>query len=470
MTSIDMRCDIPAVGLSVGSSTLAAVGSGRAVTVRPLVRRAGQPVGDFVDRVGDPVGIVAADGSLHSGAELLAEALLALARGATAGRPLQADAVVAYPGSWGPSAAEALRRALLRLPPWSEGSARLDVVPDCLAALAGLAAVGRDLPVRGVVAVCDFGAGGTTVTLVDLDGPGVVGTPLRIWEFAGEAIDRALLTHVLAAAGHTPGSTGTSAIAALNQLRSECRAAKERLSAHTVTMVPGRVAGLRGNVRLTRSELEELIRAPLSAVSDSLQELLQRNGIAPVELAAVVSVGGGAAIPAVTTTLSQRFRVRVITPPRPALAAAAGAARWATAQGGESVTVPIVVDRGPAPAALAWSLATDIPELAPPADGPGPAHPVRAVTRPRPDPTPEPKFGARVPIRWYQQPVALAAAVLMVIAGAGGAAALALRSDAVAVPASTTGPPVNPVEVPAAAAPPEHGDPGPRTVVAVPPG
>jgi len=70
----------PALGLSVGTSTLAAVTPDRTVAGPPVINRAGYPIDDFVPRVGDPVGIVAADGSLHSAAALLADALREIAR------------------------------------------------------------------------------------------------------------------------------------------------------------------------------------------------------------------------------------------------------------------------------------------------------------------------------------------------------------------------------------------------------
>jgi molecular chaperone DnaK (HSP70) len=443
MTSFAARSTLPAVGLSVGSSTVAAVSAARAVTGRPVINRAGQPIEDFVDRVGDPVGIVAADGSLHSGADLLAEVLLALARRSTAGSPLPPTVAVAYPGYWSSAPVEALRRALRRQPPWSTRSARVDLRPDYTAALAG---VGRDLPSRGVAVVCDFGARGTTITLVDLDGFGLVGTPLRHSEFSGDAIDRALLAHVLTAAGLTAGGTGTSAIAPLTRLRSECRAAKELLSAQTVTSIPGRVAGLRANIRITRPELDDLIRTPLTTVPTAVQDLLRRNGIAPNELAAVVSVGGGAAIPSVTTTLSRHLRVPVITARQPVLAAATGAAHLACPRDEESPTV--VVPARSVPVALAWSQAADIPELKPLLDEPASAAalPVRAAVRPGLDFASVPAPRKSVTPRWYQQPVAVAAAVLMVIAGAGGGAALALRSDGDRPPAGTAQLPAGSVE------------------------
>jgi activator of 2-hydroxyglutaryl-CoA dehydratase len=51
---------------------------------------------------------------------------------------------------------------------------------------------------------------------------------------------------------------------------------------------------------------------------------LAHNGIR--DLVAVISVGGGANIPAVTTMLSAHLRVPVVTTPRPQLTAAIGAA------------------------------------------------------------------------------------------------------------------------------------------------
>jgi molecular chaperone DnaK (HSP70) len=51
-----------------------------------------------------------------------------------------------------------------------------------------------------------------------------------------------------------------------------------------------------------------------------------RNGIRGSDLVAVVSVGGGANLPAVTTMLSGRLRVPVVTTPRPQLTAAIGGA------------------------------------------------------------------------------------------------------------------------------------------------
>ena len=319
----------PVVGLSVGVTTLAAVTETRSITGRPVVTRAGSPIRDFVGRVGDPVGIVAADGSRYSGAALLADALYELARSASAGRPLPQAAAVAYPAQWRPAEVEALGRALRRIPEWSSGPA---LVPDYAAALTAL----REhpgLPRAGVVAVCDFGGSATTLTLVHVaDGCRLVGGSVHLADFSGDLVDRALLTHVLSGAGATPGGAGTLALGALTRLRNGCREAKERLSTQTVATVPGEPAGVRGDIRITRPELDAIIRESMTGVMAALVESLQRNGIELTELVAVASVGGMSAVPAVTAALSERFRVPVITVPRPALASATGpnrcSSRW----------------------------------------------------------------------------------------------------------------------------------------------
>lgn len=414
-------------GLSVGATTLAAVSPTRARTARPVLTRAGQPLGGFVDRVGDPVGIVAADGSVHSAATLLAQALRDLALATTAGAALPESVAVAYPGHWKPGQVEALRRALRRTPPWTAATANLTLLPDYTAAMIALRG---DLPGRGVAVVCDFGGTATTIALVDLDTARPIGTPLRCTAFCGDAIDREVLTHVLAAVVR-PGDTGTSALAALTRLRDQCRAAKERLSSHTVTEVPGPL----GAVRLARPELEDIIRGLLSAVPAALQELLQHNGITIADLAAVVSVGGGAAIPAVTAALSRHTRLPVVTPARPASAAATGAALAAAAAGRPREAETVLLPSGHRPAALAWSEA-GVPEFVPLRA----ARAARAAPRPRVEFMPAARPTGRPAIPRHRRPLVVAAAVLAVIAGAGGATALALR----------------------------HGDQSPRTVVAVP--
>ena len=335
----------PALGLSIGATNLAAVTADQSITRKPVLTlyrqrspevgvpaenpgldEAGLVITDFVDRVGEPAGIVAADGSTHRSEALVADALRALAYAATGGRALPECFSVTYPAHWGPAAVDAVGDALSRVSEWSNRAWPL--IPDAAAALFAVRA-NPGLPARGIVAVGDFGGTGTSITLVDAAGEyQPVANTVRHHDFSGDLVDQALLNYVMVELPNT-GSLdpfGTSAIGSLTRLRAECRKAKERLSARTVTTLSHESPGLRGDLRITRTELDDAIHGSLNNLMLVFEETLERNGIRGADLAAVVSVGGVANIPAVTTMLSGHLRVPVVTTPRPQFTAATGAA------------------------------------------------------------------------------------------------------------------------------------------------
>jgi hypothetical protein len=418
------------VGLSVGATNLTAVAVGRAAVTRSAVvtlfpnqpLEVGVPaenprlnsdergviITDFVDRVGDPVGIVAPDGSSHRGEALLAEALREMLYDVTNGRGAVDPVVVTHPAHWRPAMVEALRDALAPMREFA-GTA---LVSDARAAVTAL----HDdpgLPTSGVIALCDFGGSGTSITLVDAaNGSEVIGHTVRYPELSGDLIDQAVLTQVLDGLSEA-GSvdvTGTSAIGPLTRLRTQCRAAKERLSTSAATSLAADLPGHRGEIRLTRTELDDAIRAPLAEFAGTVQETLDRNGARG--LAAVASTGGGARIPLITTTLSEHFGVPVITTAHPELTAAIGgginAARGTAEEGAtamaEAVSPPTAAaaaamgatqmapevhpdDMGSgAPSGLAWSEADEVPDVVAvtdPYDYPGAAS-TDAMGGPRP--------------------------------------------------------------------------------------
>ncbi|HTI77054.1 MAG TPA: Hsp70 family protein [Mycobacterium sp.] len=495
------------VGLSVGATNLAAVVVGRTAVTRspvltlyphrspevgvpsenPNLTERGLIITDFVDRVGDPVGIVAADGSSHLADKVLADALRATLY--TVGQPAGPVAVT-YPAHWRPAAVDALRNALAALPELAQAP----LVSDASAALTAL----QDdpgVPTRGVIALCDFGGTGTSITLVDAaNGFAPLAPTVRHTDLSGDLIDQALLTHVLndlSAAG-TIDLSGTSAIGSLSRLRAQCRGAKERLSTAAVTSLVVEVPGHRSDVRLTRNELDEAIRAPLADFAGVVQETLERNGIRTADLVAVASVGGGARIPIITTTLSEQFRVPVITTGQPELTAAIGgglrAVRGTVEEGSTSMAVApgvaaaagaataMAQEVGPQDApqsstfrALAWSDADELPDVAPtdpydyasPADGGYQA-----------DPRPQMQFGHEpyeeeaAPLPWYRRPaVILVIGVLAVLAALTAAVLFVMRDDSTPTPASTTAPVTTTTTPPttSAAAPPATQAPSPQT-------
>jgi hypothetical protein len=474
------------VGLSVGATNLAAVVVGRAAVTRspvatlyphrppevgvpsenPNLTERGLIITDFVDRVGDPVGIVAADGSTHLADKVLADALRAMLY--TVGSPPAGPAAVSYPAHWRPAAVDALRNALAAVPEFQVPHPA-QLVSDATAALTALQN-DPGVPTRGVIALCDFGGTGTNITLVDATTAFTpIGATVRHTDLSGDLIDQALLTHVindLSAAG-TVDLSGTSAIGSLTRLRAQCRGAKERLSTAAVTSLVAELPGHRSEVRLTRNELDEAIRAPLADFVAVVQETVERNGIRTADLVAVASVGGGARIPIVTTTLSEHFRVPVITTGRPELTAAIGgglkaargtvdevktsmaAAPGVAAAAAAATAMAPGVDPQDAPVsstfgALAWSDADDVPDVAPtdPYEYGNVAN--GGVTDARPQMQfdhEQYEHDEAAPLPWYRKPaIILGAGVVALLAALLAAVLFVMRGDTTPSPASTTAP------------------------------
>jgi hypothetical protein len=482
------------IGLSVGATALRAVAIGRSAVTRspvltlyphrlsevgvpsenPNLAERGLIITDFVDRVGDPVAIVAADGSSHRAEVLLADALRALLLTVTGGRPPAEPVGVTYPAHWSPTGVEALRRALAALPEFVDAP----LMSDALTALTAL----QDepgLPTRGIVALCDVGGSGANISLADAaNGFQPIGPTIRHPDLSGDLIDQALLARVVGDLGKAGAIdlSSTSAIGSLGRLRGQCRAAKERLSTSAVTSMAVDLPGNRTEVRITRTELDDAIRVPLTGFVELLQDTLQRSGIRPNDLVAVASVGGGARLPILTTTLSEHLRVPVVTSAQPELAAAIGgglkAVRGLVPDGVTSMApaaaaiVPAAMAGADAPGsstfrALAWSDADELPD-------PIPADPALADYQPdyEPyDPRPQMAFAdhdeddaVAAPLPWYRQPVGMVAIGLLAVAALITAAAVyVLRNDEspATTPSSgvtTTAPPTT--DAPASEAPP----------------
>jgi actin-like ATPase involved in cell morphogenesis len=480
-----------ALGLSVGATNLAAVTAERAVTRRPvltlfrqrppevgvpsenpMLNEPGLVITDFVERVGDPDGIAAADGTMHRSETLVADALRAMAYAATEGRALPDAVAVTQPAHWGPAAVDAVRVALSRVSEWSDG--RLTLLPDSAAALIALQA-NPGVPSRGIIAVCDFGGTGTTLALVDAaNGYQAVAPAVRHGEFSGDLIDQALLTHVvteLSSAGSFD-TAATSAIGSLAALRSACRRAKEELSSTIATTLTADVPGYRGDIRITRAELDDAIRQPLDGFLAVIHETLQRNGIRAEDLVAVASVGGGANIPTVTTTLSEQLRAPIITAPRPHLTAAIGAAFRAARGPADSKTAlaptaagsaadattisDLAVEPSPMPA-LAWSEASDDSGILPIRPGEYPEEGGSAGLTPAPpqaafDRGSQPAVTGAIADAWYRRPAVVMVGTALAVLAVGAAVMITLHHTSGNAP-TTPAPSVSTAPAPASQGP-----------------
>ncbi len=231
------------LGLSLGVANLVAARPGSAPVTRrsvlriydqrpsevgtpeetPSLPESGLVMWGFVERVGDRAPLVAADGTKYLGAALTVEALEAMARTVNYGTPI----TIAVPAYWSEAQIAALREEFFAQPGLAPGGVPPVLVSDATAAMTALRTQ-PGFPTDGVVALCDFGAGGTSVSLINAKpNSQPLGPPLRYAEFSGDAIDQLILDHLRLAP----------------PLLSECRRAKERLSTATVTTIAGGAAG-----------------------------------------------------------------------------------------------------------------------------------------------------------------------------------------------------------------------------------
>jgi actin-like ATPase involved in cell morphogenesis len=406
-----------ALGLSIGVANLVAARAGGVPVSRrsvltlfdrrpsevglgdqgPDSNEAGLVVRGFVERVGDRAPLVAADGKRYLGAGLTVEALDAMARIVGNGAPI----AIAVPTYWSDDQTAALRdefRGQSNLAP--NGAAPM-LVSDAKAAGAGLHAK-PGFPTSGIVALCDFGAGGASITLLK---PGAnfqqVGQPVRRTGFSGDNIDQLIANHLQARARNARTASLKDAVRTGLQGLSprDCRRVKEQLSTVEVTPI-GADFGM--DIRLSRKDFENLILPLLDQFITSVEEALQRNAIPAGSLAAVAIVGGGASIPLLSTRLSERLRVSVFTTPQPAFTAAIGAAILAQQQSSAGPR------RTPSPAVVAppTMAATPPPRAVTPAPTMAAAPPTMAAPPPRIVTPPPPRIVTPPPRSVTPPPVA----------------------------------------------------------------
>jgi hypothetical protein len=365
------------LGLSIGAANLVAARADR----DPVIRRSvltlfdqrpsevglpqdnpdpaehGLVMWGFVERVGDRTPLVAADGTKYLGDALTVEALEAMARTVGYGAPV----TIAVPAHWSPEQSAALREEFFAQPGLAPDGVPPALISDATASLTRLRAE-PDFPTDGIVAVCDFGASGTTVTLSDAGSDyAQIGSPVRYRDFSGDAIDQLILDHLRdAVPGDSSGGlASTTRMGSLARLLDHCRRAKEELSTATVTTLPALTGE---DVELSRNEFEELIAGPLDAFVATVENILQRNDIPTASLATVALVGGGAAIPLLTTRLGDRLGVPIRTAPQPGLSAAIGAATFGQQQpAGAAAASPSVEN----PTQLASAAPADMTQMLP---------------------------------------------------------------------------------------------------------
>ena len=160
-----------------------------------------------------------------------------------------------------------------------------------------------------LVAVYDLGGGTFDATVLRTAGKGfeILGTPEGIEGLGGIDFDEAVFNHVDRSLGGPLSGLDPSDphdTSAVIRLRQDCARAKEALSADTEATIPVMLPKLQTEVRLTRSEFEDMIRPSISATIEALRRALLSAGVTPDHLSTVLLVGGSSRIPLVSRMVS----------------------------------------------------------------------------------------------------------------------------------------------------------------------
>jgi len=337
---------------------------------------------EFKRRVGDPTPIILG-GTPYAAEMLMARVLrwsLDRVQEQQGGAP-QALALT-HPANWGRYKLDLLGQAVRQVD--------VDVamvLPEPVAA-ATFYASQRRLDPGAVVAVYDLGGGTFDAAMVrrraSADGFDLIGSPEGIERLGGIDFDEAVFAHVRGALGDALERLDVeepASLSAMSRLRQECIDAKEALSSDTDVSIPVLLPSLQTEVRLTRSEFEDMIRPAINETIVALRRSIRSSGVTDEDISAVLLVGGSSRIPLVAQMVAAELGRPIAIDAHPKDAISFGAAIAVAAQRGqatpETVTTVLPDQRPPPP-----TMATGTARPAPPTPG---------VVRP------SPPVGARPP-------------------------------------------------------------------------
>jgi Hsp70 protein/Septum formation len=330
----------------------------------------------FKRRLGDPTPLVVGDASLP--AEVLMARLLrwvidTVVRARGGERP--SSIVLTHPANWGP-----FKRDLLDKAAELAGIGRTILLAEPQAAAISYSSQAR-VEQGAVIAVYDLGGGTFDAAVLRKEPDGgftMLGTPEGIEHLGGIDVDAAVFAHVTSALGDAYEELDPDdpqALAAVSRLRIECTQAKEALSLDTEISVPVLLPTIQTEVRVTRAELEEMIRPPLADTVTALERAVRSANLAPSDIDHVLLVGGSSRIPLVAELVSARLGRPVAVDAHPKHAIALGAAIVAARAAGAL--------RPSGPGAPGAPVAPAAPGSPPAVTAPGvPLPPPPAATRP----------------------------------------------------------------------------------------
>jgi YVTN family beta-propeller protein len=283
---------------------------------------------EFKRRLGNPTPVILG-GQPHTVTALLGTLLRDVVHKVieTEGEPPD-NVVLTHPANWGP-----FRRALFEEVPQHAGLANPPMVTEPEAAAAHYAA-SRLLTDGQTIAVYDLGGGtfDATVLRARPGGVEILGTPEGIERLGGVDFDESILSYVDYTSDGALSELDMrdpQIIVALARLRQDCTLAKEALSVDTETILPVLLPGRHFDVRITRSDFEDMIRAPIESTIGALSRTLHSAQVQPTDLSAVLLVGGSSRIPLIAQMVSAELGRPTVVDIHPKYAVALGAATLA---------------------------------------------------------------------------------------------------------------------------------------------
>jgi len=236
-----------------------------------------------------------------------------------------AHVTLTYPANW-----TDFRRDLIAQAATGVGLADVGLLTEPVAAAIYYAAQERLEP-GDTVGVYDLGGGTFDATVLRRTGTGfeLLGQPAGDEHLGGIDFDQAVMDHLVEALGdqwERLDLTDPAVLGAVAQVRAHAVEAKEALSTDVETGIPVILPGITREVRLTRAELEEMVRQPLLRSIATFNESMVAAGVEPRGLRAILLVGGSSRIPLVAELIASEVGVPVAVDAHPKFAVCLGAA------------------------------------------------------------------------------------------------------------------------------------------------
>ncbi len=319
---------------------------------------------DFKRRVGDTTPIFLG-GTPQSAEALMARLLRWVADEVTAREGAAPSHVaVCHPANWGRYKQDLLAQAVRMA---DLGVATFVTEPE---AAAIFYASEQQVDPGKVVAVYDLGGGTFDAAILRKteDSFEILGRPEGIERLGGIDFDAAVFAHVARSLQGKLAELDEDdpvAMSAVARLRQECVEAKEALSTDSDVSISVLLPNVQTEVRLTRSEFEDMIRPSLADTIGAMRRAFASADLTADDVSAVLLVGGSSRIPLVAQLVGAELGrpVAVDTHPKHAVALGTAYAAAAAADGTPATGSPAVApDQAPAPAPPAQ---VDVPAAAP---------------------------------------------------------------------------------------------------------